>query len=226
MAVLRFGGFSSDEKIAKQAQILTQVLEKNNIRTKGSLLYMGYNAPWDVINRRNEVAFQIDWLIGRLSLFFRLFLTLRILFNHTSIFIQLVSFPIWLRVEGLLFFFLVLLFHLRQKLQFFWENPFVNMILYLKTYFLNEIIFGMCQYETKKVLLEFHNFTYHLINIMIILIISVSNIWYLNSFYFNLLDFFWITSIQGDYRTEIKTRLVFNDGLIDESKSGMERDWN
>jgi hypothetical protein len=21
---------------------------------------MGYNAPWDVINRRNEVAFQID----------------------------------------------------------------------------------------------------------------------------------------------------------------------
>ena len=59
LAVLRFGGFSSDEKIAKHAQLLTQVLEKNNIRTKGSLLYMGYNAPWDVINRRNEVAFQI-----------------------------------------------------------------------------------------------------------------------------------------------------------------------
>ena len=60
LAVLRFGGFSSDEKIAKYAQILTEVLEKNNIRTKGSLLFMGYNAPWDVINRRNEVAFQID----------------------------------------------------------------------------------------------------------------------------------------------------------------------
>jgi len=60
LAVLRFGGFSSDEKITKHAQILTQVLEKNNIRTKGSLLFMGYNAPWDLINRRNEVAFQID----------------------------------------------------------------------------------------------------------------------------------------------------------------------
>ena len=60
LAVLRFGGFSSDEKIAKHAQILTQVLKVNNIQTKGSLLYMGYNAPWDVINRRNEVAFQID----------------------------------------------------------------------------------------------------------------------------------------------------------------------
>jgi hypothetical protein len=60
LAVLRFGGFSSDEKIAKYAQFLTQVLQENNIRTKGSLLFMGYNAPWDVINRRNEVAFQID----------------------------------------------------------------------------------------------------------------------------------------------------------------------
>lgn len=60
LAVLRFGGFSSDEKIAKHAQILTQVLKENNIQTKGSLLYMGYNAPWDLINRRNEVAFQID----------------------------------------------------------------------------------------------------------------------------------------------------------------------
>jgi hypothetical protein len=44
----------------KYAQILTQVLQEKNIKTKGSLLYMGYNAPWDVINRRNEVAFQID----------------------------------------------------------------------------------------------------------------------------------------------------------------------
>ena len=60
LAVLRFGGFSSDEKIAKHAQLLTQVLKENNILTKGSLLYMGYNAPWDLINRRNEVAFQID----------------------------------------------------------------------------------------------------------------------------------------------------------------------
>ena len=63
LAVLRFGGFSSDEKIAKYAQILTLVLQEKNIRTKGSLLYMGYNAPWDVINRRNEVAFQIDSVV-------------------------------------------------------------------------------------------------------------------------------------------------------------------
>jgi len=60
LAVLRFGGFSSDEKIAKYAQLLTQVLQEINIPTKWSLLNMGYNAPWDVIYRRNEAAFQID----------------------------------------------------------------------------------------------------------------------------------------------------------------------
>jgi hypothetical protein len=24
-------------------------------------MYMGYNAPWDVINRRNEVAVEVAW---------------------------------------------------------------------------------------------------------------------------------------------------------------------
>jgi len=60
LAVLRFGGFTSDEKISKYAQELNRVLQENNIRTKGSLLYMGYNAPWDVVNRRNEVAYEVQ----------------------------------------------------------------------------------------------------------------------------------------------------------------------
>jgi hypothetical protein len=25
---------------------------------------MGYNAPWDVINRRNEVAVEVQWDLG------------------------------------------------------------------------------------------------------------------------------------------------------------------
>jgi hypothetical protein len=25
------------------------------------LIYMGYNAPWDFIGRRNEVAFELKW---------------------------------------------------------------------------------------------------------------------------------------------------------------------
>lgn len=60
LAVLRFGGYSDDEKIRKYAERLEEVLNENNIKVKGALLYMGYNAPWDVVNRRNEVAFEVS----------------------------------------------------------------------------------------------------------------------------------------------------------------------
>ena len=59
LAVLEFGGYASSEKIQKHADNLREILTKNNIQTKGALLYMGYNAPWDVVNRRNEVAFEV-----------------------------------------------------------------------------------------------------------------------------------------------------------------------
>ena len=61
LAVLRFGGYSDDEKIQKYAKRLEEVLTENNIKVKSALLYMGYNAPWDVVNRRNEVAFEVEF---------------------------------------------------------------------------------------------------------------------------------------------------------------------
>jgi hypothetical protein len=60
LAVISYGGFSSDKKIQKHQKELMKVLMKNNIKTKGAYMYMGYNAPWDVINRRNEVAIEVD----------------------------------------------------------------------------------------------------------------------------------------------------------------------
>ncbi len=59
LAVITYGGFSSDEKIEKHRKQLEQILQKNKIRTKGAFLYMGYNAPWDIINRKNEVAIEV-----------------------------------------------------------------------------------------------------------------------------------------------------------------------
>jgi hypothetical protein len=38
---------------------LAVALEQNQIQTKGNYMYMGYNAPWDVVNRRNEVAIEV-----------------------------------------------------------------------------------------------------------------------------------------------------------------------
>jgi hypothetical protein len=59
LAVITYGGFSSDEKIEKHRKQLEQILQKNKLKTKGAYLYMGYNAPWDIINRKNEVAIEV-----------------------------------------------------------------------------------------------------------------------------------------------------------------------
>lgn len=60
LAVLRFGGYSDDAKITEKAQELKALLQKEGIAFKEQLIYMGYNAPWDFIGRRNEVAFVIS----------------------------------------------------------------------------------------------------------------------------------------------------------------------
>ena len=58
LAVLRFGGYTNDIKIEK-SQELRALLRKEGIAFEDKLIYMGYNAPWDFIGRRNEVAFEI-----------------------------------------------------------------------------------------------------------------------------------------------------------------------
>jgi hypothetical protein len=60
LAVLRFGGYSDDAKISEKAQELKALLQKEGIAFKDQLIYMGYNAPWDFIGRRNEVAFEVQ----------------------------------------------------------------------------------------------------------------------------------------------------------------------
>jgi hypothetical protein len=62
LAVITYGGFSSDEKIKKYAEELRIVLTKNGIQTRGAFLYMGYNAPWDLINRKNEVGIEVEYV--------------------------------------------------------------------------------------------------------------------------------------------------------------------
>lgn len=60
LAVLRFGGYSNDAKITEKAQELKALLQQEGIAFKEQLIYMGYNAPWDFIGRRNEVAFEVQ----------------------------------------------------------------------------------------------------------------------------------------------------------------------
>ncbi|MEN9969716.1 MAG: heme-binding protein, partial [Bacteroidota bacterium] len=39
---------------------LRELLKKEGISHQEKLIYMGYNAPWDFIGRRNEVAFELN----------------------------------------------------------------------------------------------------------------------------------------------------------------------
>jgi hypothetical protein len=59
LAVITYGGYSNDTKINTKIKLLKETLTKNNIQHKGDFMYMGYNAPWDVINRKNEVAVEV-----------------------------------------------------------------------------------------------------------------------------------------------------------------------
>lgn len=59
LAVLRFGGYSDDAKIQEKAAELRALLQKEQIAYTDKLIYMGYNAPWDFIGRRNEVAYEL-----------------------------------------------------------------------------------------------------------------------------------------------------------------------
>ena len=59
LAVISYGGFSSDKEIENYRDKLATILTKNEIKTKGDFMFMGYNAPWDVIDRKNEVAIEV-----------------------------------------------------------------------------------------------------------------------------------------------------------------------
>jgi hypothetical protein len=60
IAVLTFSGFASDEKINRKKELLREALKKEQISVKGDFSYLGYNAPWDLFGRRNEVAIEVE----------------------------------------------------------------------------------------------------------------------------------------------------------------------
>lgn len=59
MAAISFGGWADDEKIEKYKLKLIAELEKNNLKHTGKFAYLGYNPPFEVINRRNEVVVEL-----------------------------------------------------------------------------------------------------------------------------------------------------------------------
>jgi hypothetical protein len=58
-AAIRFDGWADDEKIEKYKSILRDELVKEKINFVNKFLFLGYNPPYEVMNRRNEVVVEL-----------------------------------------------------------------------------------------------------------------------------------------------------------------------
>lgn len=59
VAAIGFGGWADDEKIAKYKKKLVTALEKEGIAYTNRFYFLGYNAPYEVFNRKNEVIVEL-----------------------------------------------------------------------------------------------------------------------------------------------------------------------
>jgi hypothetical protein len=60
VAVIRFGGWASDEKIESKKNELYKQLSNLGIPHQNNFRFLGYNAPWDIFFRRNEIIVSIN----------------------------------------------------------------------------------------------------------------------------------------------------------------------
>jgi hypothetical protein len=60
-AVITFGGYANDEKINDYSNKLVALLEKKKIKIIGRFNFLGYNAPFQFIGRKNEISIPIEW---------------------------------------------------------------------------------------------------------------------------------------------------------------------
>jgi len=61
VAAIEFGGYVNDATLKRYAEQLQKSLERHDIKPIGHYRYLGYNPPYQLINRRNEVIVQIEW---------------------------------------------------------------------------------------------------------------------------------------------------------------------
>jgi hypothetical protein len=60
LAAITFGGWADDIKIEKYKQQLKAALDAEGIRYTNQFYFFGYNAPYEVFNRKNEVIVELQ----------------------------------------------------------------------------------------------------------------------------------------------------------------------
>jgi len=61
VAVIKFGGFASDKDLLHYAQKLYNILSEKGISSIGNARFLGYNPPFQLVNRRNEIIIPVNW---------------------------------------------------------------------------------------------------------------------------------------------------------------------
>jgi len=61
MAAISFGGYASDKKIRDYSDKLRTLLDKKGISWYGNFRYLGYNPPFQVFGRKNEIIVPVKW---------------------------------------------------------------------------------------------------------------------------------------------------------------------
>lgn len=59
VAVLRFGGFADDAKIAEHSKRLLKEVAAAGLEPVGPVRFLGYDPPWQLVARRNEVVVRL-----------------------------------------------------------------------------------------------------------------------------------------------------------------------
>jgi hypothetical protein len=61
VAAIRFGGFASDKDIKLYTDKLASALQEKSISYYGNFRFLGYNPPYQIFGRRNEVIVNVNW---------------------------------------------------------------------------------------------------------------------------------------------------------------------
>ncbi|MDF1695345.1 MAG: heme-binding protein [Saprospiraceae bacterium] len=60
VAAISFGGWANDEKIAQYRKKLSEALDEQGITYTNRFYFLGYNPPYEIINRKNEVIVELE----------------------------------------------------------------------------------------------------------------------------------------------------------------------
>jgi hypothetical protein len=61
IAAIEFGGYANDKRIIEESEKLRNLLDENKVSYTGNFRFLGYNSPYRVFGRRNEIVVRVIW---------------------------------------------------------------------------------------------------------------------------------------------------------------------